>query len=600
MFAFVLWDRVAGKLILARDRFGIKPLYYTRVGDLFAFGSEMKALFEVPGCPRAVDWEAALSDQTLAAAPVFSQAPVCTWFQGIEMVPAATIVEIDLATGRQRWHRYWDLPYGKTEASDRDFVTAYRDLLAESTARCGTADAEIGLFLSGGIDSAAIAAFTPNRRDVHTFTALNGSTTANGDARHAHLVAAALGMPHHQVLMGPQAVPSPGEWRRLVWQLESPLAGPEPYYKYEMYRYVKQARPELRAMLLGQGADEFNGGYLIELAGGGGFADAEANLAEMARQSALDGRGAAFRQWWNGERAGLLTDDALSIVDDPYDLFVAWKYRDIQQYNTWHEDRTAAGNGVEARVPFLDHRLIELTASIPVRQRERLLWDKHIVREALRGLLPPEVVARPKVPFFYSGGERYAYRTFVAMLADGQLLDQALSTGAARRYLDPDGLRGALATLRRDPAAGGVEVLLRLVSLGLLESMVRDLPPAMVDSPRAAVAQGLVVPEWDATTMAALTMPVVEMDVSLTPALAGHVVLLVPPGRDDIGYLAVDGSLEYVADGDWLEFLSLVDGAASVRDILAKMGREVEAILEPLTDSVQLGLLEVTKVGVAA
>src|SRR5262249_160805 len=152
--------------------------------------------------------------------------------------------------------------------------------------------------------------FAPAPGEVHTFTALNGSTTVNGDARHAHLVAASLGMPHHQVLFEPGRVPSHNEWKRLLWLLETPLCGPEQFYKYEMDRYAKQVRPQLRAMMLGQGADEFNGGYTVEAAGGGGWDDFAANLADMARRTALQHR-PALAPWWREDLPAPLADGVL-------------------------------------------------------------------------------------------------------------------------------------------------------------------------------------------------------------------------------------------------------------------------------------------------
>ncbi|GIH10809.1 asparagine synthetase [glutamine-hydrolyzing] 2 [Rhizocola hellebori] len=595
MYALVLWDKARGKLILARDRFGIKPLYYTRIGGRLAFASEIKALFEVPGCPRRVDWQRALADQFLSAEPVFSHAPVTTWFEQVHTVAAGTIVEVDLRTGALTEHRYWNLPAGGpyTDASDAEFIDAYRELLAASVTACGTADAEIGMFLSGGVDSAAVAMLAPNREAVHSFTALNGSTFVNGDARHAHLVATTFGLPHHQVLFEAGKVPTAQEWKQLLWLLETPLCGPEQYYKYEMYRYAKAIRPQLRAMLLGQASDEFNGGYSVEIAGDGGWEGFTDALADMARRTALS-RKPGLTPWWRDGQLPLLRDELLDLGNDPYEDFVAWKYRDVQQYNCWHEDRTAAGNGVEARVPFLDHRIVELTASVSPAQRATLFWDKHIVREAMRGLLPPEIVHRPKVPFFQGDGVQHTYRAFIAMLAqeNGSLVEQALSSSRAREFLNPDAVRQMLADLQADSRAGQLEFLLRLVNLGLLEQMTAQLPARPVDAVRAAIPVEVRVADWEseADSLAQQTIPQIIIEPADVPVLDDDVTVLHDP-RQDQWYLAVAGSLEYVLDAEWLTFVQHIDGHASVADILARTGIDAAAVGTALADSVELGIV---------
>ncbi|MEU1734547.1 hypothetical protein [Streptosporangium sp. NPDC020145] len=138
VFAIALWDRKRRTLVLARDRFGIKPLYYARVGDQVVFDSEIKAFFQHPECPRAVNWDVALGEQTLTVAPYLSQEPATSWFRGVEMVPAGAIVTIDLTSGSTTRHDYWKLPDfdGQASLSDEEFVTAYRELLAESVRDC--------------------------------------------------------------------------------------------------------------------------------------------------------------------------------------------------------------------------------------------------------------------------------------------------------------------------------------------------------------------------------------------------------------------------------------------------------------------------------
>ena len=603
IYAVIVWDRARRRLVFARDRFGIKPLYYTVNGSELTFASEIKAIFANPSVPRRLDWEACLLDQMTNGAAYFEDRPLTAWFEGIEVVPAGAVVEVELRDGEIRDHRYWRLPKpGATETpAPEELVPTYRDLLADSVRESCMSDAEIGLFLSGGIDSAAIAAFATSGT-LHTFSALNGGTFENGDGEYAHMVAKRLGRPNHQVVFDPERVPEQDEWLRLLWLVESPLCGPEQFYKYELHRFARATRPDLKVMLLGQASDEFNGGYTVWIADGGDWTAFADGVRNQARATALLAH-PRLVSWWQREFP-LLRDDVLrataaEVLEDPYAAYVAWKYRDIQQYNNWHEDRTAAGNGVEARVPFLDHRIVELTATIPKADRRRFLWDKQILRDALDGVLPPELVVRPKAPFYYGSGVRHVFRSFASMLArDGDaLLDMALSSGRARELIDLDGARATLRSLEARPSAD-VELLLRLVNLGLLEQMLADLPPPPVEWPAQPVPREVEVTDWelDGAAIRAEVLPARPLPHDAVPRLADEVLLVRAEPEDGTWFLVVDGSLEYVIDeeedADWLRFLRAVDGTRELGEILADTGSELEALQGLLDEALDVGVLE--------
>ena len=604
IFAVVIWDRARGRLILARDRFGIKPLYFHRNAERVVFASEIKALFADPDCPRRLDWQQCLGDQLTTLAPAFEHAAPVTHFEGIESVPAGAVLEIDVRTGEARLHRYWRLPSFRdgADASPAELVAAYGTALRASVAESCMSDADIGLFLSGGVDSAAVAAFA-TAPELHTFTVLNGGTLANGDGEYAHRVARHLGLPNHQLAFPVGRVPSSQEWKDLLWLVESPLCGPEQFYKYQLHRFARSIRPDLKVMLLGQASDEFNGGYSAGLAQGGDWGDFAANLRQMARRRALYER-PQLAPWWEG-RYPLLTDEALGagaagLLTDPYQAFVAWKYRDIQQYNNWHEDRTAAGNGIEARVPFLDHRVVEAAAAVPVALRARLLWDKHILRAALDPVLPAEFVRRPKVAFYYGPGQRQVHRTFIAMLSqDGEaLVDEALSGPVATRVINADGVRNTLRWLRDEPGGAPVELLLRVLNVGLLEQLLAAPPVPGRDE--SAVQPELIVGDWDAQS-AEIEDRVLDrrpVDLDAVPALGEDVQLVRAEPADGTYYLAVAGSLEYVfeaeTDRDWLALLRAMDGHRSLRTLLGTAQAPFDAVEEPLREAIDVGVVRLS------
>lgn len=607
MFALALWDRRRNQIVMARDRFGIKPLYFTRAGDQLIFASEIKGLFQHPGCHRELDWAGALADQLVTAAPYLAHDPVTTWFRGIEIVPAGGIVTVDLATGKTSHHQYWQLPEfgGGSSAPDGELIRRYREVLAASVADCASADAELGLFLSGGVDSAAVAALAAQAtgKQIHTFSVLSASTLANGDVEAAHRAARAVALPNHQVIFEAERTPAVQEWKQLLWLLETPLCGAEQYYKYELYRYAKQVRPELRGMLLGQASDEFNGGYTTVVSDNG-WAGFEAGISQLARFAAVQASPGGMGLWWQQGGPSALEDDVLrsigaSLPHDPYPAYVRAKYRDIQQYNCWHEDRTAAGNGVEARVPFLDHRLVELAASIPADRRASLLWDKRILREAVRDVLPPAIVQRPKVSFFYGDGEGYTHRMIVRMLLqdDGALVEEALAAPGAAGILRPGALRSQIRALADEMEPSGIQFVLRLVNLGLLDQMVRSLPSVPADGCRYPVLPVAQLDNWD-TDIAPVREHLRRVSGPQPAdvlALGGDVLVMQSPSDQDVLYVAVSGQIEYVADAAedpaWCTFLREVNGQRTVREILASTGLSYASIGEVLRDALDAGLL---------
>lgn len=601
MFAIILVDLRRNKLILARDRFGIKPLYFHRNGQRIVAASEIKALFAEPATPREVDWAAALASPLLAASAAIPPEPVTTWFRGIQAVAPGTIVEIDLDGGATSTHTYWAFP-GEGPASPLsadELIAEYRRLLAESVRDCATADTELGLFLSGGIDSASVAALAREVTPVHTFTAVNAGTYANGDAEYAHKLSRHLGLPNHQVLFDPARVPGADEWKRLLWQLETPLCGPEQYYKYELYRYAKHERPQLRGMLLGAASDEFNGGYSAELSDSAGWDGFRAALDFMRRCGALQDR-PHLAPWLEHGEIPLLSEAALGLdCTGAYEAYLQNEYHQIEQYNVWHEDRTAAASGIEARVPFLDHRLVELAAAVPSELRPSLLWDKQILRRAVRGLLPEEFVHRPKVAFFYGPGQPQVYRTFVNLISQHRaaLLEEALAQPQMSTLVQPMAAHDLLRRLQDNPGGGTTELLLRLINLGLLEAMTTDVPAARIDTVQCEIPGRLAIDGWEAaeTSLKQTFSGPVRTLWDVPVRLADGIMILDASADPAVSFVTVEGTIEYVVESGsppgWRDLLRAVDGTKTLSELVGKIGAEIGDIEEPLRDAVNLGIL---------
>jgi asparagine synthase (glutamine-hydrolysing) len=414
MFALVLWDKRKQRLILARDRLGIKPLYYTDSKQRLLFGSEIKALLAHPDCPREFDWVEALSHQHQQMYP---DDCLPSFFKDIHYLPAGSLLIADMPANNITVKRYWrltplsDEEYALDTRTEQEMIAGYGELLADSVKLRLMADVEVGLFLSGGIDSVSVAALASRHQKLHTFSVLSQSTFQNGDARAGHLAAKHLGMPNHQLLYSWHDNPfTPEHWKALLWLCETPLCNAEHLYKYHLHRYAKHLRPALKVILLGQGSDEFNGGYSVDY-----VKDYRPDLNEEERnwsafinifgdfeKDALIGRANANLAQYGGvlTKGFLASCSRQTHYQNPWLYYVNMYLQNLQMYNLWHEDRTAAGNSIENRVPFLDHRLVEYTMKIPPQKYEALFWDKAILRQAMKEQLPPELSQRPKCPLW--------------------------------------------------------------------------------------------------------------------------------------------------------------------------------------------------------
>jgi asparagine synthase (glutamine-hydrolysing) len=621
MFAIAIWDNARQRLCLARDRFGIKPLFYSANRERIIFASELKALFQYPDCPRSLDWAAGLRDPLVSGALSTDLSDPASYFQGIEHLPAGSLLDVDVRRGVVERGRYWELPRvaehsgGAHKAGTRELIRSYGELLGEAVRACLMSDVELGIFLSGGIDSAAVAALAAAAgARCHTFSVLSQSTLANGDAGAGHAVARSLGLPNHQVVFRWEQIPvAPDDWKALLWLCETPQCGAEQLYKFHLHRYAKATRPELKVMLTGQGSDEFNGGYSRQLAAENEqrWPGVVATFAGMERGRLLDACPSWLLRWELQfprspvSQAFLATCSGERAHESVWDAYIATKYRDLQMYNCWHEDRTAAGNSIENRVPFLDHRLVEFVLAVPPKLRSRLFWDKRVLREAVRGLLPPDIAKRPKGPFFYGPDQRFTHRMMLRVLTqeDGSLIEEAFSSGQAAEIIDRDAIAEAVHMMTDDPAPTNVELLLRLVNMGLLDSMARQAgPPARAGHTTTALSS-IPVEDWDLDREAIeLSLGVRREHVSLdaVPVLAPHVSLLRREGVDagDAWFIAVDHHLEYSLSeaeaGAWLRVLRLIDGRRTLREALQVAEVTEAEVRKFLEEAVDFGVVLVS------
>ena len=386
MFALCVWDRAERRGLLARDRLGIKPLYYAWAGGGLLFASELKALLAHPGCPRVLaedDLDLGYVGTEEYTAPRYDRVP--TFVHGVALLAGGEWLPI--GAGRQpRPRRYWSLQPALDRAAETPgqaaerYVDDYADLLSTSLEEHLAADVPVGAFLSGGLDSSLLVAGAAARgASLDCFSVREQTTIATGDLDRAAGLAKQLDLPFHAVRYDADRFVDQIEFglaslEELVWAMDAPRFAPELFFKYELHRYATTVRPDLKVMIIGQGADEFAGGY------------SRSYTKPRASWAAYEKEITAVR----------------SDRRSPFQAEMLRRLVVLQSHNLWNEDRVAAAHGVEARVPFLDHRLVELLAGIPVGLHPQLFFDKRIIRDAAARWLPRRWREAPKVLFWQS------------------------------------------------------------------------------------------------------------------------------------------------------------------------------------------------------
>ncbi len=433
MFAFAIWDSRSDTLFLARDRIGIKPLYYTLDDRAFLFASELKALLadEHFRATREIDLDAVHSYFSFLCVPD----PVCI-YRGVRKLPAGHT--LTLRGGRAELRRYWDVTFRDEEGlTEEAWEERLLELMREAVRIRLVADVPLGAFLSGGIDSSTVVALMTDLMDrpVKTFS-IGFSERAFNESSDARRVAQHLGTDHTELLLTPAEARFviPG----LLEHFDEPFADSSAIPTY----YVsKLAREQVTVVLSGDGGDELFGGYPWRQV----RPSYQRLLSRLPRpmRTGIRRLSGVLPQRIPGTNFlrridipyGRYILDAMAVFDeedrhelyapplseavwevDPYRHHLphlegstdrSWEARmmeyDLKTYLPndilTKVDRMSMRASIEARVPLLDHRLVELAAKIPSRLKIRGGIAKHILKRVMAPYLPPEVLQKRKQGF---------------------------------------------------------------------------------------------------------------------------------------------------------------------------------------------------------
>ncbi len=434
MFAFAIWDRREKTLFIARDRLGVKPLYYVHdaQGNFF-FGSEIKTLLEANAIKPEINYNA-LPDQFANHGTSHDE----TLFKNVKrLLPGHFLIWKD---GNLRIEEFWDVSFEPKHErrSDKDFIEEWREMFRHSVKLRLMADVPLGMFLSGGIDSSAICAMMAQMVDepIKTFSVGFVEREAN-EFEYARIVSKRYKTEHHEITITPEQFFA--ELPNLVWHEDEPIGFDS---SVPLYFVSKLAQKHVKVVLTGEGSDEILAGYgryakaLQLLNYGEKYESFTPNFVREIVKSGVSVFGGKLNRTFLSREAdienlffdnfaifgkhaqkNLFSDETKARIaeENPYFYQNKWLektdareildkllYADTKTY--LHEllmkqDQMSMAASIESRVPFLDHKLVEFTAKMPTKMKLRGNLTKFLLKEAMKGILPDEILYRKKMGF---------------------------------------------------------------------------------------------------------------------------------------------------------------------------------------------------------
>ncbi len=510
-FAIAIWDPVGGRAVLARDRMGVKPLYYARSGEVLVFASELKSLLASGLISPTLDSAAIGSYLTLG----YFAGP-STPLRGVfKLLPGHSLI---LENGSVREERYWALPTiepGLHRPSEREYAAQLLEVLDESVRLQLMSDVPLGAMLSGGLDSSVIVALMARHSStpVKTFSVAFAGDGPGNELADARLVAEACGTDHHELELPLRDASL--RFEELVWTLDEPLADLSSLGLYALSRLAVQS---VTVGLCGQGADELLGGYPTHR--NAALADRWRRLPGPLRASgpllarmvprryaraaaaitATDPISRFFAQSSKlalGERSLLRGQAETSAEQVTRDLVrqrlagqggtaLASTLYLHQQLGLADDmlhyfDRASMANSLELRVPFLDHHVVEFCARVPDELKVRGTEGKRLLRTAARGLVPDRVIDKKKIGFFSHAVGGWFQEQAGSLVADYLLQPDP----AYAEFVD----RGAVeALVSAEPGTSTPRSSSLLLSLLMLEVWLKTYLPRALDRGSEPVA----------------------------------------------------------------------------------------------------------------
>ncbi len=513
-FAIALWDQKQKRLILTRDRVGIRPLFYMKHDGRLLFASEMKSLFALPDIPRRIDLRALQEIFTF-----WTTLPPDSMFEGVEMLPPGSMMVVEEDRSPEV-RAYWDWQFPTHEIDRERSVESWADELREQMIDAVRlrlrADVPVGAYLSGGLDSSVITSLIKNYTDspLRTFS-IGFEDQEFDESEYQRELVDYLGTHHTHVQCTRREI---GEaFPRVIWHTESALVRTAPTPLMLLSGAVRDAG--YKVVLTGEGADEVFVGYDM-------FKEAKirrfwsrqpdskwrprilqrlypylkhsptasgAFTRSFFSQGLQDKDKAYFAhvpQWTTTQRImNFLTEEAKQAAGEPVSLSEIERLlpADIQQWTPLNQDqyvmaktllsgyllssqgdRVAMSNSIEGRFPFLDHRIIELAARIPPRYKLLGLDEKHVLKRSMRDLIPERIRRRSKQPYRAPDSESFFVNGKALDFVEDLLSEERLKRAG---YFEPKSTHLLVNKCRQGRAVGFAD---NMAFVGILSTMLVD------------------------------------------------------------------------------------------------------------------------------
>jgi asparagine synthase (glutamine-hydrolysing) len=521
MFAFAIWDSLKRRLFCARDRLGIKPFYYAVTQGRFAFASEMKALFEVPGLYPQM--------HHIALPEFFAlgyHSAGDSLFQGIsKLLPGHRLsICLNHPDPRPRTEQYWDLDITPevADANEVDYIGRFRELFTESVRMRLMSDVPVGVFLSGGLDSSSIAAVMAelSKDKIKTFS-VGYREDSFSELPYARRLAKHIGAEHNEVVLGPDEFLN--SLPQLIWHEDEPMVWPS---SVALHFVSQLAGQKVKVVLTGEGGDELLAGYmkyrvaLFNLRYGPAYEKSAPTLLREVMRGVLDRPVLPVTIRRKLRHSFLYYENKFEKIyfDNFYSVFpqemqsqlftreMTTQLRDISAYATsidyfkpegqadslltrllyldiktylvellMKQDQMSMSASIESRVPFLDHKLVEFAMRIPSRLKVHYLSGKYLLRRAMEGRLPSEVLQRSKMGFPTPVKPWLRYQLFdrvAKILTDGRL--------AERKILNAKYVRDLL-EVHRTGRVDATDAIWRLLNFEIWNRVFFDRDPAYLN-----------------------------------------------------------------------------------------------------------------------
>lgn len=403
-FAFVLFDEETGKTFIARDRTGVRPLFYSYIDDEFVFASEPKAILKYPGAKNEMNMtsiaEYLLMTHSFAAG---NQNERSSFFEGVEQFPPANYAFLE--DNKLVFTKYWDIPV-VAEKNPENSEANLKETLTSSVRDRITDELPMAVTLSGGLDSSIIASLAvkfKEKKDVTAFC-VQYSGDKNEDYTHAKIMAEYCGINLIAPIVTPQIMVE--NINRCIVANDGPVDSIRRMGMFAVYEAIREAG--FKVALIGEGSDEFNLGYYHKFPGL--KLDKEICSSADNLKKAFNNRVDYVKEFFSEKFLSQISFDSIidSIIEnnysncpssDPLDRMQYFYARRFLQYLEDGNDRAALANSIEARVPFVDSNFVKASLAVPMEQNITDDNEKMVLRKAFADMLPEEITYRKKSPF---------------------------------------------------------------------------------------------------------------------------------------------------------------------------------------------------------